>query len=142
MNDYLLDACALLAFLRQEIGWEIIKDLLCKAVRKEVKLYMNIVNLVEVFYYRIRESGFKNIEYVFNEVYDLPISFIKYFDKDEIGEAAALKAAGGLSLADAFLIATAKLTGATLVTSDHDELEPVESKGEIQFLWFRPRRQT
>jgi predicted nucleic acid-binding protein len=44
-----------------------------------------------------------------------------------------------MSFADAILVATARYTGATVVTCDHVELEPVEQQGQILFLWIRPQ---
>jgi len=53
-GDYLLDACALLAHIRLEEGWRVVDDLLGRAERGEIRLFMNVVNQVEVFYARIR----------------------------------------------------------------------------------------
>jgi len=44
-----------------------------------------------------------------------------------------------MSFADSILMATAHYTGATVVTCDHVELEPVEQQEHITFLWIRPQ---
>jgi hypothetical protein len=44
-----------------------------------------------------------------------------------------------MSLADSFLLATARLYSATVVTSDYGELETVEQNLPIPFLWIRPK---
>ncbi|MDR3341759.1 MAG: hypothetical protein LBT14_03035 [Treponema sp.] len=53
-------SCALLAFLNKEGGWDKVKNLLIEAIdTDEVEIYMNIVNLREVYYDRLRldDSG-------------------------------------------------------------------------------------
>jgi PIN domain nuclease of toxin-antitoxin system len=47
--NYILDACALIAFLNEEPGQEIVADLLKKAQKGEAAIYMSIVNLIEVY---------------------------------------------------------------------------------------------
>ena len=42
-------------------------------------------------------------------------------------------------ITDTILIATAVCSGATVVTCDHLELEPVEKQGIVPFLWIRPQ---
>jgi hypothetical protein len=40
---------------------------------------------------------------------------------------------------DTILVATAVCAGATIVTCDHAELEPVEKPGIVPFLWIRDK---
>jgi len=56
-----------------------------------------------------------------------------------LDSAAYFKATGKMSFADTILTATARCTGATVVTCDHAELELVEQQTQIPFLWIRPR---
>jgi len=44
---YVLDACALLAFIYRENGFHIVKSILEKAEADEVEVYMNKLNLFE-----------------------------------------------------------------------------------------------
>ena len=57
MTDYLLDACALLAFLNDEEGAETVSGLLDQAKNRELTLNMNVANLIEVYYDCIRVVG-------------------------------------------------------------------------------------
>jgi len=139
MPEYLLDACAVIAFFDFEEGWDVVKGLFDRAERGEIRLSMNIVNAVEVYYDRIREVGAEYTGEVFRRVYALPITVIDPMGAGIAEEAARLKAAGAISLADAFCAATAAYTGATLVTSDWGELEPIAEQGNIPFLWLRPK---
>jgi predicted nucleic acid-binding protein len=70
---------------------------------------------------------------------DAPISVIEELNPTIVREAAYFKAAGKMSFADAILVATARYTGATVVTCDHVELEPIEQQEQIPFLWIRPQ---
>ncbi|MDR1786494.1 MAG: hypothetical protein LBR23_08575, partial [Spirochaetaceae bacterium] len=74
-----------------------------------------------------------------NWIYGIPVKIIEANDPALIREAAILKSAGEMSLADTFLVATAKCTGATLVTADWEELEKVAREGQIPFCWIRPK---
>ena len=50
MKTYILDACALIAVLNQENGAEPVKKILEQAETKKVKIYLNKINLLEVYY--------------------------------------------------------------------------------------------
>ena len=55
--DYLLDACAVIAFLNKEAGAETIAGLIQKAEDGEIVLYMTSIQALEVYYDRIRVKG-------------------------------------------------------------------------------------
>jgi predicted nucleic acid-binding protein len=139
VTDCLIDACALLAYFRREEGRDVVKDLLDRTERGEIRLFMNVINQVEVFYDCIRKVGLDRANDAFAMVDDLPITIIDTVERSEAEHAARLKAEGGMSLADTFLVATAMRTGATLVTADWAELEVIADKGVIPFLWIRPK---
>jgi len=48
-----------------------------------------------------------------------------------------LKSQFKISLTDFFLLASALLYNATVVTADHHEFEAVEKSGLVKFLWIR-----
>jgi predicted nucleic acid-binding protein len=52
--NYVLDACAVIALLDGEEGAEIVKDLFEKAEAGKITVYIHSVNLLEVYYDRIR----------------------------------------------------------------------------------------
>ena len=139
-QNYLLDACAMLALLNNEKGSDIVSGLLDSAKLGEITLSMNAANLIEVYYDRIRVHGHKLADTIIRRIYeDSPISIIEDLNPAIVREAAYFKAAGRMSFADAVLMATARYTGATVVTCDHVELEPIEQQGQIPFLWIRPQ---
>ena len=139
-QNYLLDACALLALLNNEGGADVVSGILDQAKRGEITLSMNAANLIEVYYDRIREVGSEEADDVIQRIYEnFPISIIEELNPAIVREAAYFKAKGKMSFADSILMATAHFTGSTVVTCDHIELEPVEQQGQIPFLWIRPQ---
>jgi PIN domain nuclease of toxin-antitoxin system len=136
---YVLDACALLAFLNKEDGWEKVRDLLIEAADAgDTQVCMNSVNLLEVYYDRLRlDSAFKLGEFLMC-AFESPIQIIDTFSRPLLDEAARIKAFyRRVSLADAIVCAAAYSLPAVLVTADHHELEPVEKGGHITLFWFR-----
>jgi uncharacterized protein len=141
MQNYLLDACALIAFSDEEDGVIVVKELLHRAERREIAISIHAANLIEVYYDRIRAIGSDAADTLIHGIYDVfPITVINTFSPAIVREAAYFKADGKMSFADAILVATARRTGATIVTCDHAELEPVEQRGLVSFLWIRPKR--
>ena len=52
-------------------------------------------------------------------------------------EAGRLKATYKISLADSVALAEAFVSGGTLLTADHHELDVIEKHEKIQFQWIR-----
>ena len=139
-QNYLLDACAVLAYLDDEKGADAVSELFEKARHKEITISMNAANLIEVYYDRIRKVGTSEADTTIRDIYDtFPVSIIETLTPAIVHEAAYFKSTGKMSFADSIFAATAKCTGATAVTCDHVELKPVEQQGQIPFLWIRPQ---
>jgi predicted nucleic acid-binding protein len=96
---------------------------------------MNAVNLVEVYYNFMRSDGQADADEIMRGVDALPIEYITDMDSDIRREAARFKACYPMSLADAFLCATAKRYSATAATKD-TEIEAAEQAGDISVLWI------
>jgi len=95
---YVLDACALIAFLAEEIG-----------------------------------EGYEAVDAL---PVSLPIETITTISDTVYHETARYKARYSISLADAFLCATAKSLSATIVTKD-GEIKPVEQAENLSVLWIK-----
>jgi PIN domain nuclease of toxin-antitoxin system len=54
MNRYIIDACALIAYFRKEQGYSVVDSIIEQAKQGEARLYMNRLNLLEVYYDNIR----------------------------------------------------------------------------------------
>ena len=127
----------MLAFLNEELGkgCETVSDLLKSAAKGEAVLYMSIVNLIEVYYRYIQLKGVKRADAVMDPVKDLPVIFIRDISDEVYIETARCKARYSMSLADAFLCATAKSLGAVIVTKDK-EIKPAEAAEHLSILWI------
>jgi len=134
---YILDACALLALLNEESGkgLETVNDLLGSATKGEAVLCMSLINLVEVYYRYIQLKGVEVADAIMEQAKSLPINFIHDISDEVYFETARCKARYSMSLADAFLCATAKSLIAVIVTKDK-EIKPVENDGYLSVLWI------
>ncbi|MBO8182171.1 MAG: type II toxin-antitoxin system VapC family toxin [Archaeoglobus sp.] len=128
--NYILDTFAVLAYLGNEEGADKVEVLLEKA-GEEVKLFMNYVNLGEVYYIIAREFGVAKA----NEA----VAIVKRWNVEFTGvnesialTAARIKAMHSLSYADAFVVATAIDRKGVIVTGDK-EFEGVYP----EILWIR-----
>jgi len=139
-RNYVLDACALIAYFDDEEGADVVEGLFEQARNDEITLTINAANLIEVYYDQIRKTSTERADVVIQDIYaTFPITVIETLNPDIVREAAYLKTAGKISFADTILVATAVCTDATIVTCDHIELEPVEQQEHIPFLWIRPQ---
>ena len=133
---YVLDACALIALTNKEKGAEIVTDILREANQGKSQLFMNRVNLYEVYYGFYRENGKDYALNVIKHVECSPI-LIAEFDREIFLEAGRLKATYRLSLADSIVIAQAIILKGSILTSDHHEFDAVEGNENLQFKWIR-----
>jgi predicted nucleic acid-binding protein len=133
---YLFDACALLAYIKQDPeGGLKVKEFLDRARAGEVTIRMSIINLCEVYYGLIRDDGAEIADEIMRGVSRLPLAIIDTVSETVYRAAARFKAGYSMSLADAFLCATAKSLNATLVTKDR-EIEPAEQPELLSVLWI------
>jgi len=110
-----LDSYALLAFLEKEGAYARIQDLLAT---EDAPVFMNAVNVGEVFYILSRQRGDRAAEYFLSVILPgLPISVLDN-SFDNVIAATRLKAKHALSFADCFAAATAIRENAVLVTGD------------------------
>jgi predicted nucleic acid-binding protein len=134
---YVIDACALVAFLNEEKGegYEAVDDLLNRAEAGEITLYMSVVNLVEVYYGYIQDKGIETANKIMEPVKSFPIEIIYTISDTVYHQTARYKGLYSMSLADAFACATAKSLSATLVTKD-GEIEALEQGEGFPILWI------
>lgn len=122
MSVVVVDAWAALAFLQREgQAAVILRRLLRRAVRGNVRLMMNVVNLGEVYYRLIQTAGEERADARLLRFRRLPIDVVPAREGLALS-AARIKAAYPISYADAFAIATAKTENARLATGDPEIL--------------------
>jgi predicted nucleic acid-binding protein len=136
---YVLDACALLALINGEAGADTVKRLFEEAERGDCELYVSIIQLLEVYYDRVRMVGAEAARERAEWIIAGPVSVIDPITYPVMYEAGRLKTAYSISLADSIACAAAHALGATLVTSDHKEIKPVEQGENLSVLWLPPR---
>ena len=69
MEIFVLDACSLIAFFNDEEGADQVENLLRMAEEKKVKLYMNKLNILEIYYGVYRDDGEKVAEETFHKIH-------------------------------------------------------------------------
>jgi predicted nucleic acid-binding protein len=136
--NYVLDACALIAYLAEEKGkgYEAVNELFTRMEEDDISFYMSVFNLIEVYYDFIRK--YKSVEWadeIMQQVDDLPIEIIGTVSHTVYRETARLKGFYRISLADAIACATAKSLAAAVVTKDH-EIRAVEQGENLSVLWI------
>ena len=133
---YILDACALLAFLNDEEGADTIEELLIQSATDN-SVSMSIVNLLEVYYCELRDKGSEIAQIVLDMVQHYSIKIVNMVSEQVFHEASRLKTTYKMSLADCIGIATALELSGQFVTSDHHELGSMAENEPTCIFWFR-----
>ena len=138
MNEiYVFDACALIALLSKEKGYENVEKIIEKSKAKNAQIIMNRINLYEV-YYNICKTYDENTALKFlNEIKSSPIKINNEINDNIIINAGKLKTKYKMSLADSIGLAETIISNGIFVTADHHELDVVDKNEKIKFLWIR-----
>jgi len=117
MNSYLLDTSALLALWDDEPGSERVAELLEAAVHRELVCHGCFISQMELLYRVWKDEGEEAGRRAYSLCLGLPITWMH--ESAELLELAAeIKACFPLSLADAWITASALLLDAVLVHKD------------------------
>ena len=129
----LLDSYALLAYLNNEAGFEMVRNLLNMAQDSGKFILMNEINVGETYYILFRERGSEKSEYFLDTILkSLPIAMIQN-NFQLVIEAARIKAEYPLSFADCFAMTTARRERASVITGDQ-EFKKVEHLVDIEWV--------
>lgn len=131
MTTYVLDACALIALLRNEPGCEEVRSLL---VDSDTLCFIHAVNLCEVYYDCLRSYDETQAEQMLIDLSGCGLLLREDMDAGFWKKAGQLKAQGRISLADAFAVTLAEREKAILITSDHHEFDPLLAAGVLSVL--------
>jgi len=131
-SSIVLDSFALLAFLKKEPGSAEIVELFGRAANDEVELAASVVNLAEVWYQLARTQSEQVADAKVAELIHLGLQIVDA-DWPLARQAAQYKARGGISLADCFAAALAKIRDTALVTGD-PEFETLKKEIKIQWM--------
>jgi len=136
-NIYVLDACALIAFLYDEQGADKVQKLLEDSYTNTAEIFMHKINVLEVYYNIFKVEGEEKAQLFYSQLYKLPITVIDTISEPTFIKAGRLKALYKLSIADSLAIAETTIRKAALLTSDHHEFDIIEDKEDITFFWIR-----
>ena len=136
-TKYVLDSCALLAYVYKEAGDDIVKTVLLQASKGHVQVYMNKLNLFEAYYDIRRSEGLQQADNFYSMVLMSPIHIVDSLSDAVFREASRLKSQYRMSLADSIALGEASVRGASILTSDHHEFDPIEQNEAIKFAWIR-----
>lgn len=137
MKQYVLDACALIAFFNDEAGANKVEAILEQAANDEVKVYLASINLFEIYYNALRSTTPGQAKNLLADLYNLPLVVVEHIDMPLIQLAAYFKTKHRMSVADSFALALAKQLDALLISTDHHEFDAVEKAGDVEFFWLR-----
>ena|SRR3989337_2221798 len=126
MSEYVFDTSALLTFIENEEGADLVENLLMKSVDNRDKIFISTVTAIEIYYVSVQEQGKSVAEERLGLIENLPLiqeSLIPSLTKI-IGE---IKAAKSMSFADCCIAGLAKHKSAILVHKD-PEFEQIEDE--------------
>ena len=129
---FVLDACAMLAYLNNENGAEFIGEILEKGNRKEVKIFLTEMDLAEIFHIVLKQEGRERALKAMLLIKTLPVECIA-MDEPLLMLAGEIRIQFPLTLGDALVAALAKSKKAKLITGDND-FKSLEK--EIECVWI------
>ncbi len=132
---YLLDTSALLALSGDEPGAQVVESLLVKGRHGEARLYVSFMSVMEAGYKAYRVQGENGLVNLLAYLQKLPVTRVDV-NEELMALAARMKGTYQLSLADAWILATAKQLGATLIHKD-PEFEQASAEVRLQALPYR-----
>jgi len=132
---YVADASAMLAYLRNENGAQVVANVL---VDSNNQIFAHSLNLCEVFYDTLRTSGNDIALEALKRLADDGIQTRSDMDDPFWLDVGRLKVSPGhLSLADCIGIALARREKCELLTADHHEMDAVVGTGVVDLLFIR-----
>ena len=123
MSRYLLDTSALLTLRDDEPGADVVADLLYQVQQGEVTCFASFMTQMELLYRVWKDKGEKDGRLAYEQCLALPIIWVQV-DSALTEKAAEIKATQSVSVADAWIAATAIMQGAILVHKD-PEMAPL-----------------
>lgn len=131
---YVLDASAIIAWLRNEPGADIVENAVTDI---NSQCLAHAINLCEVYYDAHRNADEAHAESVINDLVSVGVIERNDFDQTFWKDVGKLKAGGSISLADCFGIMLTNRVKGTLLTSDHGEMDSVKAAGICNITFIR-----
>jgi predicted nucleic acid-binding protein len=137
-KTFVLDTSALLAFVQNEAGADRVEQILMSARERDCATYISFISLAELYYITWQEAGRSTALELVVLVKSLPLSVIESTERLTLF-AGSIKANHRLSLANAFIVATASQVGGILVHKD-PEIEQVKGIITTEKLPYKTSR--
>lgn len=132
---YILDASAIIAYLRGESGADAVSAVLVDPTHE---CLVHALNLCEVYYDFYRANGETAARDAMRDIFSLGVQLRSDLSIDFWQSAGTLKArVRRVSLADCFAVTLAQALGGTVLTSDHHEFDPLAAQGICAFAFIR-----
>jgi len=131
---YVFDACAVVALLQAEVGASVVSGLL----EENQRCLVHAINACEIYYDLFRRDGEEISDGVREVLEGYGFEIVENLSFSLWKTAGKLKGTWKrISLADCFALALALGTGATLVTSDHHEMDSLAQAGVCPIRFIR-----
>ena len=137
-ENVLLDTSAILTFLCAEEGSDDVEKLLRAAARGSLTVFASFATVAELFSAAMKKEGRERAEYYLSVVKAWPVTWIQS-DEALCVSAGALKGSHKMSLADAFIAATALRYDAVLVHKD-PEFESLKTVVRQHLLPYKQKK--
>jgi predicted nucleic acid-binding protein len=137
MKKYVLDSSALIAFLHDEDGADVVASVFKEADADKAIIIMHKLNLLEVYYDAYRSEGRESADLMLFELKKRPIIIENEITDEVFAQAGRLKASYKISLADSVALAQSIVFGGALLTADHHEFDIISKKENVDFAWIR-----
>ncbi len=132
MTYKIIDACVVIAFLKQEPNYKICQEVLIDSINNPGQYLMSSVTFSEIckyFYLYLPEKAKDILDSIQT---DFAITFVKV-DENQARLAAYYKSLGGIAFLDGFILALAKKKNAKILTLDKEFLK-YQGEFEVEFL--------
>jgi len=130
MGAYVLDTSALLAMREGEAGSDRVHRLIASAHKRRSVVYLSFMSRMELLYCVSASEGEHAAIEALRLVDSFPVRWVTC-EPSILVEAARIKASGRLSVADAWIAATARLHDAVLIHKDPEYLSVQDLKQEM-----------
>jgi uncharacterized protein with PIN domain len=132
---YVLDACAVIAFLQSEPGAEVVAEILREPGSR---CLLHALNACEVYYDTYRRSGEEDASALEGLLATTGIELMDALPSALWQAAGKLKAEWRrISLADCIALALTQLENGILLTTDHHELDPIAQAAVCPIRFIR-----
>lgn len=137
-ESYVLDTSALFAFAQDEPGADRVEEILKTASSGGCNSYISFMTLTEIYYVTWQEEGESAAKELIAMVKSLPLIIVESNERLTL-LAGRIKANCRVSLADAFIAATASCMSATLIHKD-PEFEQTSEFISSESLSYKPKK--